>query len=83
MAEQLWLASTQHGHYAAANDYQLFLTVNQHWLDDLFHSKPISAQSLEEADDALIAAGPVNHFYGIADFPAYDTVVHGMPTAAR
>jgi hypothetical protein len=82
VAEQLWLASTQHGHYAAANDYQLFLTVNQHWLDDLFHSKPISTQNLEEADDDLVAVGNIAHFYSIADYPAYDTVVHGMPTSA-
>eukprot|EP01046_Picozoa_sp_COSAG06_P081260 COSAG06_NODE_28437_length_574_cov_0.976842_1_plen_176_part_10 len=42
VAEPLWLASTQHGHYAAANDFQLFLTINQHWLDDLFHSKKLT-----------------------------------------
>ena len=80
----MWLASTQHGHYAAANDFQLFLTVNQHWLDDLFHSKPLVTSRVKTVTATTtggetttltpsIALSPVDH-------PAYTHVVQGVPT---
>jgi len=78
VAEPLWLASTQHGHYAAANDFQLFLTINQHWLDDLFHSKNLTISQRAVADAALTTG--VTDFLTPVDYAAYDTVVQGIPT---
>jgi len=84
VAEPLWLASTQHGHYAAANDFQLFLTINQHWLDDLFHSKKLTTAMTK----TLVATTTGSETTTLApaqaltpiDHPAYEHVVQGIPT---
>jgi hypothetical protein len=84
VAEPLWLASTQHGHYAAANDFQLFLTINQHWLDDLFHSKKLTTAKTK----TLVATTTGSETTTLApaealtpvDHPAYEHVVQGIPT---
>ena len=84
VAEPLWLASTQHGHYAAANDFQLFLTINQHWLDDLFHSKKLTTARTK----TLVATTTGSETTTLApaealtpvDHPAYEHVVQGIPT---
>ena len=86
IAEPLWLASTQGSseYYRAANDYQLFFTINQHWKDDLFHSKPLNVQQLFEADAPLIAAAggaaAVSDFMSNTGFAAYEHVVQGFPS---
>eukprot|EP01046_Picozoa_sp_COSAG06_P015448 COSAG06_NODE_991_length_11174_cov_3.912686_6_plen_486_part_00 len=84
VAEPLWLASTQHGHYAAANDFQLFLTVNQHWLDDLFHSKPLTTSRVRTVTATTTGSETTTLSPNVAlspvDYPAYEHVVQGIPT---
>jgi len=92
VAEPLWAACLQHGYFQGPSDFQLFMTVSQSWLDDLFHSQTMDTYTNDIGDDvhrfvrehytAGANAGdePAGAFSGLK---AYTKVKQGFPAAGQ
>jgi hypothetical protein len=92
IAEPLWSSCFSHGYFQGPGDFQLFMTISQTWLQDVFHSQSMNVFVNDELDDVHLlkrehyAAGaadgddPAGTFKGLK---AYTNVVQGIPAAGN
>jgi hypothetical protein len=92
IAEPLWPSCFTHGYFQGPSDFQIFMTISQTWLEDLFHSQSMDVYTNDAGDDVhrfkreYYAAGaasgdePAGSYDGIK---AYTKVVQGIPAAGN